>query len=32
LEQINLKNQSAGVYFLQVQTERRSYPLRLTRL
>jgi subtilisin family serine protease len=32
IEQINLKNQSAGIYFLQVQTERRSYPLRLTRL
>jgi hypothetical protein len=31
-EQINLKNQAAGVYFLQVQTERRNYPLRLTKL
>jgi hypothetical protein len=31
-EQINLKNQAAGVYFLQVQTERKSYPLRLTKL
>jgi hypothetical protein len=31
-EQINLKSQAAGVYFLQIQTERRSYPLRLTKL
>jgi Secretion system C-terminal sorting domain len=31
-EQINLKNQTSGVYFLQVQTERRNYPLRLTKL
>jgi subtilisin family serine protease len=32
LEQINLKNQSAGVYFLQVQTENKNYSLKLTKL
>ena len=32
LEQINLKNQASGVYFLQVQTEMRNYSLRLTKL
>ena len=31
-EQINLKNQASGVYFLQVQTEKRNYSLRLTKL
>lgn len=31
-EQINLKNQPSGVYFLQVQTEKRNYSLRLTKL
>lgn len=32
LEQINLKNQASGVYFLNVQTEKRAYTLRLTKL
>ncbi len=32
LEQINLKNEASGVYFLQVQTERKQYSLRLTKL
>ena len=32
LEQISLKNQASGVYFLNVQTEKRSYALRLTKL
>ena len=32
LEQINLKNQAAGVYFLKVQTEKKNYSLKLTRL
>ena len=31
-EQISLKNQASGVYFLNVQTEKRSYALRLTKL
>jgi Secretion system C-terminal sorting domain len=32
IEQINLKNQAAGVYLLHVQTERRTYTLRLMKL
>ncbi len=32
VEQINLKQQAAGVYFLHVQTERRHYVLRLMKL
>jgi hypothetical protein len=32
LEQINLRNQASGVYFLQVQTERKNYSLKLTKL
>ena len=31
-EDIDLKNQAAGVYFLEVQTASRRYPLRLTKL
>jgi subtilisin family serine protease len=32
IEQINLKNQAAGMYLLHVQTERRIYTLRLMKL
>jgi subtilisin family serine protease len=32
LEQINLRHQAAGVYFLQVQTGKKNYSLKLTKL